>query len=106
MTRRSLNLRIVCPRFEWDLVHKRCLELESAGLIRRSESTFAAPTVMPAKKDSDDHYTEKRMCGDYRALNDKTAQDRHPMPLAEDIFDQMSGSCITAFWMYVRGSTR
>ena len=77
--------------FKWDLVHKRCLELEAAGLIRRSESTFAAPTVMPAKKDSDGHYTEKRMCGDYRALNDRTAQDRHPMPLAEDIFDQMSG---------------
>ena len=80
--------------YEWDLVHKRCLELESAGLIRRSESSFAAPTVMPAKKDSDGHYTEKRMCGDYRALNDQTAQDRHPMPLAEDIFDQMSGSHI------------
>ena len=77
--------------FEWDLVNKRCLELESAGLIRRSESTFAAPTVMPAKKDSDGNYTEKRMCGDYRALNDQTAQDRHPMPLPEDIFDQMSG---------------
>ena len=77
--------------YEWDLVHKRCLELEAAGLIRRSESTFAAPTVMPAKKDSEGHYTEKRMCGDYRALNNKTAQDRHPMPLAEDIFDQMSG---------------
>ena len=77
--------------YEWDLVHKRCLELEAAGLIRRSESTFAAPTVMPAKKDSDGNYTEKRMCGDYRALNDRTAQDRHPMPLADDIFDQMSG---------------
>ena len=80
--------------YEWDLVHKRCLELESAGLIRRFDSTFAAPTVMPAKKDSDGHYTEKRMCGDYRALNDKTAQDRHPMPLAEDIFDEMSGAHI------------
>ena len=77
--------------YEWDLVHKRCLELEAAGLIRRSESTFAAPTVMPAKKDSEGHYTEKRMYGDYRALNDRTAQDRHPMPLPEDIFDQMSG---------------
>ena len=41
--------------YEWDLVHKRCLELEAAGLIRRAESTFAAPTVMPAKKDSDGH---------------------------------------------------
>ena len=77
--------------FEWDLVHQRSLELEAAGLIRRSESTFDAPTVMPAKKDSDGNYTEKRMCGDYRALNDQTTQDRHPMPLAEDIFDQMSG---------------
>ena len=34
------------------------------------------------------------MCGDYRALNNKTAQDRHPMPLPEDIFDQMSGCTV------------
>ena len=76
---------------EWELVDKCCLELEAAGLIRRSESVFCAPTVMPAKKDSEGNYTEKRMCGDYRALNDKTVQDCYPMPTLDDIFDRQGG---------------
>ena len=61
--------------YEWDLVDARCLELELAGLIRRSSSRYAAPTVMPAKKDAEGNYTDKRMCGDYHALNTKTLQD-------------------------------
>ena len=77
--------------YEWELVEQRCQELATAGLIEPSDSTFAAPTVMPAKKDAEGQYTERRMCGDYRALNLKTVQDRHPMPLPEEIFDLMGG---------------
>lgn len=50
---------------EWELVDARCKELFEAGLIRPSQSDYAAATVLPAKKDSQGLWTEKRMCGDY-----------------------------------------
>ncbi|CAI7789387.1 unnamed protein product, partial [Closterium sp. NIES-54] len=34
------------------------------------------------------------MCGDYRGLNKVTANDRYPMPMAEEIFDQLHGSWV------------
>jgi len=80
--------------YEWEIVDRKSEELVSHGMVRESQSPFAAPTVMPAKKDSEGNYTEKRMCGDYRALNLVTEQDRYPMPLPDEIFDQMGGSSI------------
>ncbi|CAM6113779.1 unnamed protein product [Calypogeia fissa] len=77
---------------EWELVDARCKELHEAGLIRPSSSPFAAPTVMPAKKDSSGLWSEKRMCGDYRALNQVTQQDRYPVPTPEEIFDTLGKS--------------
>ena len=76
-------------KVEWELVEKRCQELLNAGLIEVSTSDFAAPTVMPAKKDAFGQYTDKRMCGDYRALNNVTRMDRYPMPTPEEIFDEV-----------------
>jgi hypothetical protein len=67
-------------KHEWELVDERCKELHEAGLIQPSSSDFAATTVMPAKKDSDGLWIEKRMCGDYRPLNLVTPQDRYPIP--------------------------
>lgn len=63
-----------------------------AGLIRPSQSDYAAATVLPAKKDSSGLWTEKRMCGDYRPLNEVTPQDRYPMPTPEEMFDSIGGS--------------
>ena len=61
------------------------------GLIEPATGNFAAATVLPVKKDADDNYTDRRMCGDYRLLNLKTEQDRYPMLIPEDIFDSIEG---------------
>ncbi|CAI7759760.1 unnamed protein product [Closterium sp. NIES-53] len=65
-------------------------ELLEAGLIRRSESEYATPTVVATWKDLTGEVLSRRMCGDYRALNKIIIVDRYPMPMAEEIFDKLA----------------
>jgi len=49
---------------------------------------------MPAKKNSIGLWIEKRMCGDYRPLNLVTLQDKYPMSIPEELFDNIGNSNI------------
>ncbi len=44
---------------------------------------------MLTKKDSTRLWTEKRMCKDYRPLNMVTPQDKYPMPILKELFDNI-----------------
>jgi len=81
-------------KHEWELVDERCKILHEAGVIQPSSSDFATVTVMPAKKDSAGLWTKKRMCRDYRPLNLVTPQDRYPMLIPEELFDNIGDSNI------------
>lgn len=56
------------------------------GIISPQESPFAAPIVLVKKKDN-----SIRTCIDYRKLNKVTIRDHFPLPLMENIFDQLTG---------------
>jgi hypothetical protein len=49
---------------------------------------------MLAKKDSTRLWIEKRMCEDYRPLNLVIPQDMYPMPILEELFDNIGDSNI------------
>jgi hypothetical protein len=49
---------------------------------------------MPSKKDLARLWTKKRMCGDYKPLNLITPQDKYPMPIPEELFDNIGDSNI------------
>jgi hypothetical protein len=49
---------------------------------------------MPTNKDSAGSWIVKRMCGDYKPLNLVTPQDRYPMPILEELFDNIRDSNI------------
>ena len=68
---------VFCPRHrlsrvEWEIVDKSVAKLLKHGLIEPTKDNFAAATVLPVKKGTDDNCTDRRMCGDYRMLNLKT----------------------------------
>jgi hypothetical protein len=47
---------------------------------------------MTRKKDVEGNWTETRICGDYRPHNEKTVPDKYPMPVADELFDDLGGS--------------
>ncbi len=81
-------------KHEWELVDERCKKLHEAGLIQPSSYDFVVVTIMPTKKDLAILWTEKKMCGDYKPLNMVTPQDKYPMPIREELFDNIGNSNI------------
>jgi hypothetical protein len=65
---------------------KQIDELSEKGYIRPSTSPWTTPVLFVEKKDG-----TKRMCIDYRALNEVTIKNKYPLPRIEDLFDQLRG---------------
>jgi hypothetical protein len=66
---------------------KQIEELLEKVFIRPSSSLWGAPVLFMSKKDG-----SRRMCVDYRSLNDVTIKNKYPLPRIEDLFDQMRGA--------------
>lgn len=57
------------------------------GVIQYSTSHYASPAVLVKKKDG-----SWRLCVDYRSLNQQTIKDKYPIPLLDDLLDELGGS--------------
>jgi hypothetical protein len=68
---------------------KQIDELLEKGYIKPSTLPWAAPVLFVEKK-----YGTKRMCIDYRALNEVTIKNKYPLPRIEDLFDQLRGASV------------
>ncbi|KAL4301787.1 hypothetical protein GQ457_10G024180 [Hibiscus cannabinus] len=72
------------PAYQKNEIEKLVQEMLHTGIIRDSNSSFASPVVMVKKKDG-----SWRMCVDYRRLNQLTVKDKFPMPIIEELLDEL-----------------
>jgi hypothetical protein len=74
---------------------KQIDDLLSKGYIRPSSSPWGSPILFVDKKDA-----TRRMCIDYRPLNDVTIKNKYPLPRIGDLFDQMKSAKILLLTVY------
>ncbi len=58
--------------------------LVDLGKMRPNNSEYTCRVTLPVKKDG-----SRRFCGNYRPLNAQTRRNMFPMPLMEDVIDQL-----------------
>ena len=76
-----------------DEVKKQMQQLIKAGIIRKSKSSWASPTIVVPKPDRNGK-KEWRVCIDYRELNRRTIKDKYTIPSMRDLYRKLRGNKI------------
>ncbi|GJR82346.1 ty3-gypsy retrotransposon protein [Tanacetum coccineum] len=75
------------PHLHKDEIQRQVQEMFGTGFIRVSQSAYSSPIILVKKKDS-----SWKLCIDYQALNRATIPDKYPIPMVEELLDELHGS--------------
>ncbi|KAK1608406.1 hypothetical protein QYE76_032079 [Lolium multiflorum] len=68
-------------------IEKQIAEMLASGVIRISTSAFSSPIILVRKKDG-----SWRIVVDYRHLNALTIKSRYPVPVIDELLDELAGA--------------
>ena len=77
------------PFYQKSEIENIVIDLLKSGSIRNSQSPFASLVLLVRKVDG-----SWRMCVDYRALNKDTVKDKFPIPVVDELLDELSGAWV------------
>ena len=77
------------PYYQKNEIEKIVKELLSVGFIRNNSSLFASPILLVRKANG-----SWRMCIDYRDSNQETIKDKYPIPVIDELLEELFGATI------------
>lgn len=70
-----------------DEIERQITEMLTNGIIKPSTSPFASPVILVKKKDR-----TWRFCVDYHQLNNITVKNKYPLPIVDELLDELHGA--------------
>ena len=75
------------PYAQKSKIERAVAEMLEVSIIQLSQSYFSTPIVLVHNKDG-----SWRMCLNYRELNKITIKDKFPIPLVDELLDELQGA--------------